>query len=76
MEADLASADFLGSTKPVSLKSLAEWEGRFKHTVDIFDEKNQKSGELKYETVFVWEHYTEPKLFDQIDEKSRLKITI
>ena len=76
MEKDIASSDLLGTAKPILFSELAEWEGRLKHNVPIFDEKNKKAGDITFETVFIWEHYEQPPHYCQLDKKSKLKIII
>ena len=57
MEKDLTSSDFLGGIKPLDVKELCEWEGLNKHDLEIFDEKNNVAGRVKFSTEFKWVEY-------------------
>ena len=77
MEKDIASSDFLGAIKPISFSELCEWEGRVKHSkVKLENEKGKVSGEITFETVFIWEDYVQPPSHSMLDKKAFLKITI
>ena len=76
MEKDLATSDYLGSTEPILFSDLAEWEGRIKHNVSIYDKYQKDVGEITFETVFIWEHYEQPQNCHQLDKKSKLKIIV
>ena len=77
MEKDIASSDFLGAIKPISFSELCEWEGRVKHSkVKLENEKGKVSGEITFETVFIWEDYVQPPSHPMLDKKAFLKITI
>lgn len=73
---DPVGADWLGAIKPMSLKSLSEYQGRVKHSVDILDKKGKKAGHIKFKTEFVWAQYIKPIPDPQMDKKSLLKIII
>ena len=57
MEKDLTSSDFLGSIKPIELKELCEWEGLFKHDLELFDDQKKVAGRIKFSTEFKWVDY-------------------
>ena len=76
MEKDIGSSDFLGSNKPVSLKELCDWEGLFKHDMELLDEKKKVIGRVKFSTEFQWTEYIPPVPTDKLDEKTMIKIIV
>ena len=76
MEKDLASSDFLGSTKPIKFRELASWEGLVKHDVQIFDEKKKVCGSMKFTTMLQWVDYSPPPPSDLLDKKTVMRVII
>ena len=74
-EKDLASSDFLGKIKPISLKELTDFTGLKRHDVPIFDKKEQ-TGSIRFSTMLEWVEYIPPKPSDLLDKKSMLRIVI
>ena len=75
-EKDLASSDFLGRIKPITFQSLADFEGAMKHNVEIFDEKKQKAGSMRFSTLLHWVDYVPPPPCELLDKRSMLRIVI
>ena len=73
---DPVGADWLGEIKPIPLQTLCDYQGRVKHSLDLFDSKNKKAGHIKFKTEFKWFEYVPPVADPQMDKKSLLKIVI
>ena len=76
MEKDIGSSDLLGTAKPITWKSLCDFEGTVKHNVDVLDEKGKKSGNVVFKTDFKWCEYNPPKPSEKLNSKSLLRVII
>lgn len=74
-EKDLASSDFLGKMKPISLKELTDFTGLKRHDVELFDKK-EKTGSIRFSTMLEWIEYIPPVPSEKLDKKSMLRIVI
>jgi len=50
MEKDTLTSEFLGSIKPIQLEKFAEYEGLCEHDEIIYNSKNNKAGNIKFNT--------------------------
>lgn len=76
MEKDLASSDFLGSTKPIKWSYICSFDGAVRHDVEIANAKGQKVGNVVFKTQFLWEDYKIPEASSKLDKKSMLRVIV
>lgn len=50
----------LGEVKPIGIKELIGWLEEVKHSLDLFDKSNLKSGNLVFKTKYTWVEPDQP----------------